>query len=254
MLRTTRYAIAQLVSDTTVACMSFDPAATFNSILDALASGSHRVQLLHSRPTKHADRRVYLFDSRMAVKVFLLRGVWRGFRRPWRAEHRALKRLDGWRAPRAMGWRRARVEGHSAILLVREYIAGETPQAAEPDLHPELAELLAGYHARGVVTNDPHLYNVIRDASGRLSFIDFGRARTFRRGNPVCWFYIGKELFRVYDLACEHDPDRFNKFMNDYWRAAGRPTGLERVTIGASFRYWCRRRGLKPVECFQAHA
>jgi tRNA A-37 threonylcarbamoyl transferase component Bud32 len=103
-----------------------------------------------------------------------------------------------------------------------------------------VADLLAYIHRRGVLTCDPAPENFIRLADGRISFIDFGRAKVMKNRGGRYLYHLGKELARVEHHTFSNDRDRYARFYDAYKKRIRLSRAAE-VLVYLSCRAWAAR-------------
>ncbi len=203
--------------------------------------------LVRDRRPGGVHREVFLTGDGYVVKRFTHPGAPPRVRRPWAIEHRALERLGGRGAPRPVGYVVDELDHRVTATLVRHYLEGEPVGPVDEGLLGEIAGLLAGFHEAGVATNDAHLSNFVRMPDGRLGFLDFGRARVFRRASPLLYAGVAMELHRFRRTTTKQDEDRWRAFLEAYFRRS--PFGrvgnrLVRALLAIDmWRYGLRKRG-----------
>ncbi len=163
--------------------------------------------------------------------------AWPGdLRRPWRREHLALTRLEkgGVKAPRSFGIHRPKA---GTITLEREYCSGEPVHALSAELVPALAHTFASMHACRVTMGDADLENLLRDDSGALFCIDYGRACTFMTKGLLYYFNVAKEIVRIRRRLFADRPELWQRFESAY-AAENRYPAWARAVITTSTGYW----------------
>lgn len=118
--------------------------------------------------------------------------------------------------PRLLGEERLRGPAGPEFRIWKEHLVGEPLTRLTPADLPRVAELLAQFHLRAVVTNDPSRENFLRQSDGRLAFLDFGRAHVHRRHSPWLYADIGKELARLHRTAIGNDAAHWSRFLAAY--------------------------------------
>lgn len=192
-------------------------------------------------------REVLLTPSGHVLKRFTHLPGRRDHRRVWLREHRALQKLGGHHAPRSLGFVTAAnpAKKSSTVLYVREMLPGSPIPVMSETTVEKIAELLADFHQRGVVTLDPQPENFIVPEGDpeQLGFIDFGRARCFRSGGLLMLLHIGKEIHRL-RIEAGLNQRLFDHFLEAYFSVAKLTPIKHRIVIG-SYRYWRKRHGRK---------
>lgn len=153
--------------------------------------------------------------------------------RPWERERAALLRLDGEKAAAETGILERREGGMRRVWFVRPFVEGESVEAFGREEAGEAGRLLAGLHARGVMTDDASAGNFLRKAGGGLQFMDFGRAKVYRGAVPA-WM-AGKELAKFFREGLGYDREACRECLRAYWEAA-RPGWLRRKMVEAGWR------------------
>ena len=187
---------------------------------DILAT-AQRWELLRKRRAKETLRSVYRVDERYVAKKFEIPLAARRYRRPWLAEDACLRRLDGRGAPRSLGWFEETAGDRRVVWLVKEFVAGEPVGTfAATDL-PAAARLMARIHNRLIITDDASAGNFIRTLDGEMQFLDFGRARLFRRPGLGFDLHVGWELAKLRREGFRRDISLWNAFVPLYFAALG---------------------------------
>ncbi len=194
-------------------------------------------RLLHRRWAYRTLREVWLVDGTVVEKHFTHYPGRRDIRPLWRREHLALSRLDGLPVPRSLGWTRERTPDGPRYILRKTYVPGRALTTITAKDATEMGRLMANFHARGVVNNDPAPSNFVRTPDGILFCVDFGRSRTFRYCSPYFFFYVGKELARLHRAGLGSCPILGKAFDKSY-RALAAPSWWQRWVVQTSFNYW----------------
>lgn len=171
------------------------------------------------RESRGIAREVFLLDSRYVVKRYTCAVRPRAARRPWFMEDAALRRLEGGGAPLPVGFVEERSDGRLRATLVRGFVVGTPVEKLDAELVTEMAASIAAIHGRGVITEDAHRENFVRTTDGSLAFVDFGKARTFGRGNPLLYAGIAFDLHRLYRAALDRDASLWRRFYEAYVEA-----------------------------------
>lgn len=164
-------------------------------------------------------REVFLLEGRYVVKRYTCAVPPRAGRRPWSMEDTALRRLEGRGAPLPVGFVEARSGDGLQATLVRGFVAGTRVEGLDAELVTKMAATMAAIHGRRVTTEDAHRENFVRRADGALAFIDFGKARVFRRRNPLLYAGIAFDLHRLYRAALGRDDALWRRFRAAYFDA-----------------------------------
>lgn len=206
-------------------------------------------RLLHRRWVYRTLREVWLVDGTVVEKHFTHYFGRRDIRPLWRREHQALRRLEGLPVPRSLGWSRERTPNGPRFILRKTYVPGRALTTITVKDAEEIGRLIAGFHARAVVNNDPAPSNFVRTPEGVLFCIDFGRSRTFRWSNPYFFFYVGKELARLHRAGLGGCPILGEAFTKSY-RALAAHSWWQYWVVQTSFHYW-QWRGQRhhPIAC-----
>ncbi|HOE01222.1 MAG TPA: hypothetical protein PKI64_09250 [Kiritimatiellia bacterium] len=192
-----------------------------------ILAGAQRWELLRKRRAKETLRSVFRVDDRYVAKQFEIPLAARRYRRPWLAEDACLRRLDGRGAPRSFGWCEETVGDRRVVWLVKEYVVGAPVETfAAADL-PAAARLLAGVHAQAVVTDDASAGNFLRTPDGQMEFLDFGRARPYRRAGWRFDAAIGCELAKLRREGFRWDAALWRAFRPLYFEALGASRGRQ---------------------------
>ena len=182
---------------------------------------SRHWELLRKRRAKETLRSIFRVDGRYVAKKFEIPLDVRRYRRPWLAEDACLRRLDGAGAPRTCGWFEETEADQRVVWLVKEFVAGAPVETfAATDL-PAVARLLAGVHAQAVMTDDASAGNFLRTLDGDLQFLDFGRAKWFRRPGLGFDLHVGWELAKLRREGFRGDAPLWNAFVPLYFAALG---------------------------------
>lgn len=186
-----------------------------------IVAHAQRWELLRKRRAKETLRSVYRVDDRYVAKKFEIPLDVRRYRRPWLAEDACLRRLDGRGAPRSLGWFEETAGDRRVVWLVKEFVAGDPVETfAATDL-PAVARLLAGVHAQAVITDDASAGNFLRTLDGDLQFLDFGRAKRFRRAGLGFDLHAGWELAKLRREGFRRNAPLWNAFVPLYFAALG---------------------------------
>lgn len=200
-------------------------------------------RLLHRRWVYRTLREVWLVDGQTIEKHFTHHPGRRDWRPLWKREHEALIRLEGLPVPRSLGWHQTITPEGPCYILRKSYLPGDPLRQATMKDAEDMGALLARFHQRLVVNNDPALGNFVRAQDGTLACVDFGRSRTFRWPSGYYLFYVGKELSRLYRTSLQCRPDLWASFSAHY-HAHSRLSVLGNALVRASFAYW-NWRGLR---------
>lgn len=185
-------------------------------VRDILGAAGPMVEL-QRREARGMLREVLLADGRYVVKRYTCGGEPSRGRRPWVAEDRALRRLDGRHAPAPVGFLEERDGDEFRATLVRGYVSGTSVDRVDKSLIGPMARSIAAIHGQGVITEDAHRENFVRDGDGELSFVDFGKARTFAPWNPLLFAGIAFDLHRLYRAALDRDEWLWRSFLDAYF-------------------------------------
>lgn len=191
-------------------------------------------------------REVFLSPLGLVAKRYTHFPGRRDHRRVWQREHNALARLRGLNVPDTRGYLSVNHgRGVTGVLHLRTMLPGTPAQWSSAREIEMLAQLLAQFHQRLVVTLDPQQENfIITDVGeGRLGFIDFGRARTFRARHPLMLFNVGKELAKL-GIEGGLTETQLHSFFTAYERLVDFTTRQWKL-IGLSQSYWQKRHARK---------
>lgn len=197
---------------------------------------------LRSRLVRGTQRRVWLQDNTI-VKEFQ-RISWPGdIRRPWRREHKALKKLEetGVNAPVSFGYKST---GAGVIQLRRKYTEGRILKRLEAKTINAVAAHLSKIHFANVVTCDPKADNFLITKEGELMCIDYGRARVFSHKGPYFYWYVGKEMHRISYALYRKTPELWRPFITSYKAACNYPAWGWKI-VRTSLNVCLRRKGLR---------
>lgn len=204
-------------------------------------------RVLAERAAREGERRVELLDGRWLLKRYAFADGERPARRPWQREHAALEHLADPRLPRSVGYATETGPAGRVVRYVRSFVPGEPLAGFDPATAADAGELLAGLHARGVVTDDALTQNFLRAPDGGLFFLDFGKARLFRRHSPLLPVWVALEHCRFLRASLGGNRGLWDEFRRAYFASAGRGRGYEAVVRGLSRLVNAQRRlrGLK---------
>ena len=192
-----------------------------------IVAHAQRWELLRKRRAKETQRSVFRVDGHYVVKKFEIPLDMRSYRRPWLAEDACLRRLDGHGAPRSFGWFEETEADQRVVWLVKEFVAGEPVETfAAADL-PAAARLLARIHERLLITDDASAGNFLRTPDGQMEFLDFGRARPYRRAGWRFDAAIGCELAKLRREGFRWDAALWRAFRPLYFAALGASRGRQ---------------------------
>lgn len=177
-------------------------------------------ELLARRQAGETLREVFRAGE-LVIKRYTLPADAVGYRRPWEREHAALERIGGRGAPVSHGWIEEVENGERVVIHLRSHVPGRHTGPLEGTRIEEAADLLAGFHETGVITDDALAQNFMVDESGRLFFVDLGRARRLSRLPLLRHAGIGLDLSKLRSSALEGDPDRWRRFVRAYGRRSG---------------------------------
>ena len=202
-------------------------------------------RLLAERQARDSYRRVSLLDDRYVLKEFIYGPGARPERRPWRSEHAALTHLADPTLPASVGYLSEATDGEWRVRYLRGYVPGVALEGFDAASAAEAGVLLAGLHARGVVTDDALTQNFMRAPDGSLFFLDYGKARIFSPRNPLRLVWIALEHCRFLRAALDGDDGLWAVFREAYFRAAGGGRSAETVvrTLARMIRWQRRLRG-----------
>ena len=211
------------------------------TVRQIIANAKER-RVLAERQARDGDRSVELLDGQYVLKQFTLSGETLPARRPWQQEHAALVHLDDPSLPVSVGYFADRNPSGLTVSYLRGFVQGEPLEQFDAASVIEAGELLAGLHARGVVTDDALTQNFMRAADGRLFFLDFGKSRIFARGNPLMAVWAALEHCRFLRASIGGDTEMWSLFRDAYFAALGRSRGFEWLVRGcSSLVLWQRR-------------
>lgn len=207
-----------------------------------------QLQLIKRRQRDETLREVYIEGEQYVFKRFIINKNALFFPRPWIAEGAALLRAQGLNAPEYIAiFAGIGSSGQREFVLQRTFVPGPhlvgLPDARSLDA---IADLLAAFHQRGIVTRDATPRNFLIGAGGAVSMIDLGKAQIHRH-HP--FYGIGSELARFVHATLVYDADLSQRFLRRYYEA--RPTGAAARYLEQFFYQFCkasriRRRGLRP--------
>jgi hypothetical protein len=126
------------------------------------------------------------------------------------------------------------------VIYRREFIPGTIVSRLSHGQIDTLAQYIAAIHEAGVTICDPSIQNLVIRADGGLVFFDFCRARTFRFKGPLFFWYVGKEMPRIFRALLKEDQEQWKVFRKRYQEIAKyRPR--EWFLVSLSEKYWSRR-------------
>ncbi len=220
------------------------------AFVSSLPDSRPGVVVAKSRKKYSTERHVFVIEDRYVVKRYRAYAWGRWWRAYWKREHDALERLRDLPVPKTYGYFRTKHGANRDVIYVRECVRGEQLNASMRILNgtvlPEVCDLMAEVHRHLVIANDYALHNILRGADGRLYFIDFHRARVFRRRSLNYWIYAGKDLCHIYKVSCGRDPALFFAFLDRYFSRPGTAQGWQRAVVLRAFRFWCRTYSVPP--------
>ena len=181
-----------------------------------MSAAPQQRRLLHRRWVYHTLREVWMVDESVVEKRFQHFPGRRDWRPLWQREHRALQHLTGLPVPRSLGWHRESSAQGPVHVLQKTFVPGEPLRTTTVRDATDMGALLAAFHQRLVVNNDPSPTNFVRTPEGHLACIDFGRSRTFRWRSSYFYFYVGKELARLYRTGLMNCPALWEAFLASY--------------------------------------
>jgi tRNA A-37 threonylcarbamoyl transferase component Bud32 len=206
-----------------------------------LAAARER-RLLTERRARDGYRRASLLDERYVLKEFVYAPREHPARRPWRHEHAALTHLADPALPASVGYVSDETDGEWRVRYLRGYVPGVALEGFDAAVAAEAGVLLAGLHARGVVTDDPLTQNFMRAPDGRLFFLDFGKSRIFSPRNPLLLAWIALEHCRYLRASLGGDRELWAAFREAYFGAAHGSRGAESAIRSLSrLILWQRR-------------
>lgn len=192
-----------------------------NLPLEKILRDSRHWELLRKRRAKETQRSVFRVDGHYVVKKFEIPLDVRSYRRPWLAEDACLRRLDGDGAPRSFGWLEETEADQRIVWLVKAFVAGNPVDTfAAADL-PAAARLMARIHDQRIITDDASAGNFLRTLDGEMQFLDFGRARLFRRPGLWCDLHVGWELAKLRREGFRWNDELWQAFIPLYVEARG---------------------------------
>lgn len=207
-----------------------------------ILAGAQRWELLRKRRAKETLRSVFRVDDRYVAKQFEIPLAARRYRRPWLAEDACLRRLDGRGAPRSFGWFEETAGDRRVVWLVKEYVAGTPVETFSAADLPAAARLLAGVHGLAVFTDDASAGNFLRTPDGQMEFLDFGRARPYRRAGWRFDAAIGCELAKLRREGFRWDDALWRAFRPLYFEALGASRGRQiRIRLACAAAVALRR-------------
>jgi hypothetical protein len=203
-------------------------------------------ELVVRRWRKNTLREVYFRDNNTVVKRYWVRpGAPRRHQRPWKNEHEALARLAGLGVPETLGYTQRPHEGGVEVIFTRGFVPGKHIDAVSDEDVKSIAALIATFHLHGVVTDDAALQNFVKNDSGELHFIDFGRAIVLRKRTLRFYYYVGHELAKLSWWTLLNNEAKFELLCSDYFSICAYPAYMKYLIVG-SYHYscfvrWCRK-------------
>ena len=150
-----------------------------------------------------------IYEELLVVKEFL---ATKPHKQEWIIEHDIIRHLDkiGIAVPRSYGYY---ADEHRAAIY-KEYVPGEIPDNYDA-IAERLAQFFVRLHEAMVITRDAHDQNLIKTDSGELMFIDFGKARLFKRRNLSYWATLVREHFFIKTKMLKNN-DTYKDFLSVY--------------------------------------
>lgn len=191
-------------------------------------------ELLRTRRVRETMRYVYRVGDYVAKVFEITPANSLGFRKPWEIEVRALQRLGSDYAAILVGLLEKKDADSRKFFFIKKYVPGAPLEFFSVADMADVAREMAFIHSKGIITDDANVGNFIREPSGRILFLDFGRTRIFSGKCVAPAYAVGKELAKLYREGCGYDSVLWNAFLPEYYKCAG--TGMWRK-IGIEF-YW----------------
>jgi hypothetical protein len=226
--------------------MSTRPSEQSNpSAVRRILAAAQESRVLAERQARDCHRRVTLLDGRYVLKEFLYGPAQQPDRRPWRHEHAALRHLADPTLPESVGYVSGASGSEWRVQYLRGYVPGIPVEGFDAASAAEAGVLLAGLHARGVVTDDALTQNFMRAPDGHLFFLDYGKSRIFSPRNPLLLVWIALEHCRYLRASLGGDVELWAAFREAYFRAARSGRGAETVirSLSRLIRWQRRLRG-----------
>lgn len=174
-------------------------------------------RLLRSRQAKETMRRVFRIGDYVVKTFEIVPATCTRFRRPWEIESRALQRLGSDYTGIFVGVLEKSNASSRVFYFVKKFVPGVTLDSFSLADMPDVAREMAFFHSRGIITDDANVGNFIRDPSGRILFLDFGRAKIYSEGRAPA-HAVGKELAKLFREGCGYDYGLWNIFLPEYYK------------------------------------
>lgn len=172
----------------------------------------------------------YELDNRFIIKQFSFENKHRPKTNWWKIEDYALSILDGdLGCPKSYGFIEENNGHKRCVYLVKEKINGKTleeigKKILTEEQSTETGSLLAQLHNRNIVTRDCHLENLLLTEKNTLSFIDFGKARHYKKQNTIFYFQAGWDCWKAMWRCNKLDRNLCNLMMDSYWQTLNTTT------------------------------
>lgn len=150
-------------------------------------------------------------------KVITLKGF---LRARWRREHNALLRLAEHNVP-APKTHFVLANAKNVFTHQRESLPGFALTGWNSERAAELGHYIASVHRAAVTLGDMALDNFLITNTGRLVFIDYGRARVFLWRGFFFYIFASKDLLRTTQKLLANNPDLGAIFSENYRKALG---------------------------------
>ncbi|MBL7114364.1 MAG: hypothetical protein ISS35_01245 [Kiritimatiellae bacterium] len=198
-------------------------------------------EVLVSRWRKNVYREVAREGDRI-IKRYRIPPHIKRYTKPWKCEHPALVQLAALGFPKSYGYKTIQTAEGIEIVHTRDYIPGTPIETYGEQEARDMGVLLARIHSGLVVTDDAQGHNFIRNESGDMQFIDFGKARIFTHHSPRFFLRVGHELFDAKRMPFSNNRKLGRQLIDAYMSATSlSPITRNMVQIGitsAAFTRW----------------
>ena len=201
-------------------------------------------EVLVNRWRRNVYREVIREGDHIIKRYRIPTGVKR-YTKPWECEHPALVKLAALGFPKSYGYKINQTAEAIEIIHTRDYVPGTSIECFDEQAARDMGYLLAQIHSGLVVTDDAQTHNFIRDTSGAMQFIDFGKARVFSRRSPRFYLHVGHELYDAMRMPFSSNRHMGKELIKTYMSASAlSPIARNLVWTGvvsAAFVRWLKR-------------
>jgi tRNA A-37 threonylcarbamoyl transferase component Bud32 len=201
-----------------------------HTILEVLNNKHQWTRLGKARKRQKCLCENHELDNRFIIKQFSFDNKHRPKINWWQLEDNALSLLSGeLGCPKSYGFIEENHEHKRCVYLVREKIIGKTlkeigQKVLTEKQSAETGVLLAQLHNRNIVTRDCHLENLLLTEKNTLSFIDFGKARHYKRQSTLFYFQAGWDCWKSMWRCNKLDKNLCSLMMDSYWQTLNTTT------------------------------